>query len=138
MADKMNPEVKAMWLDALRSGEYEQTVSRLRDEKGYCCLGVLCDLHADATGTKWNMTEPWKPRYLGENATLPALVKQWAGLDDDNPIIGTHEVIEAVCDEYGYDTDETGTHTEVLLAAEANDGLGWTFQQIADAIEENL
>lgn len=138
MPDKMNPEVKAMWLDALRSGEYEQTFSRLRDEKGYCCLGVLCDLHAQTTGGEWNMTELWKLRYLGEGATLPALVEQWAGLDNDNPIIGTHEVIGAVVDEYGYETNETGTHTEVLLAAEANDELDWTFEQIADAIEENL
>ncbi len=27
---------------ALRSGDYDQTQNVLRDSKGYCCLGVLC------------------------------------------------------------------------------------------------
>lgn len=32
------------WVKALRSGKYQQTKSRLQDEKGYCCLGVACDI----------------------------------------------------------------------------------------------
>lgn len=46
----MNPEIKKKWVEALRSGEYEQTEGQLRvdDEKGkpvgYCCLGVLCEV----------------------------------------------------------------------------------------------
>lgn len=32
------------WIDALRSGKYEQAFWRLRDEQGRCCaLGVLID-----------------------------------------------------------------------------------------------
>ena len=46
------PQVRAnrlRVLDALRSGEYEQTdgtlKARRRDETvGYCCLGVMCDV----------------------------------------------------------------------------------------------
>lgn len=34
-------ELKAKWLGALRSGEYEQCVGMLKNETGYCCLGVL-------------------------------------------------------------------------------------------------
>lgn len=41
---KMDPEIKEQWLVALRSGRYQQTKSRLRDETGFCCLGVLCDV----------------------------------------------------------------------------------------------
>jgi hypothetical protein len=37
----MNEQIKQRWIEALRSGEYEQTQGRLRDETGYCCLGVL-------------------------------------------------------------------------------------------------
>ena len=42
----MNPEWKAKWLTALRSGEYKQCQGRLRHtdfngEHSYCCLGVL-------------------------------------------------------------------------------------------------
>lgn len=40
----MNPEVKQKWVRALRSGEYNQTQGALQDRKGFCCLGVLCDI----------------------------------------------------------------------------------------------
>ena len=42
----MDAEIKRKWVEALRSGKYAQTKSHLRDEHGYCCLGVLCDLIA--------------------------------------------------------------------------------------------
>lgn len=38
----MNPELKAKWVAALRSGEYRQVSGRLRKGDGFCCLGVLC------------------------------------------------------------------------------------------------
>lgn len=40
----MDPEIKAKWIAALRSGRYPQTRAALRTDVGYCCLGVLCDL----------------------------------------------------------------------------------------------
>ena len=49
----MKPEIKQKWINALRSGEYEQGRKSLRDRNKYCCLGVLCDLHAKETGNKW-------------------------------------------------------------------------------------
>jgi hypothetical protein len=41
---KLNPEFKAKWLEALRSGKYKQTTGVLRSAEGFCCLGVACDL----------------------------------------------------------------------------------------------
>ena len=42
--NKMNPELKKRWVDALRSGEYQQGTSVLRDKNDRrCCLGVLCE-----------------------------------------------------------------------------------------------
>ena len=42
---KLDPEIKAKWLEALRSGKYEQGKGCLRDHEGkYCCLGVLADI----------------------------------------------------------------------------------------------
>lgn len=35
------------WIVALRSGNYKQTMGTLRDDVGYCCLGVLCDINKD-------------------------------------------------------------------------------------------
>lgn len=44
-APKMDPKVKARWVEALRSGKYGQGVGMLRDKDGhYCCLGVLCEV----------------------------------------------------------------------------------------------
>lgn len=41
----MNKEIKQKWLEALRSGRYEQGTGRLRSNHGkYCCLGVLEDV----------------------------------------------------------------------------------------------
>lgn len=33
--------IKDAWVEALRSGEYVQTEGFLKNEQGYCCLGVL-------------------------------------------------------------------------------------------------
>jgi hypothetical protein len=48
----MTPELKKLWVDALRSGNYDQTKQYLKvqddvdDEEanGFCCLGVLMDI----------------------------------------------------------------------------------------------
>jgi len=47
---KMTPELKAKWVEALRSNKYTQGRSRLKrlsvgnETPEYCCLGVLCDI----------------------------------------------------------------------------------------------
>lgn len=52
--NKMDPEWKAKWLEALRSGRYEQGQGYLKNKKNkFCCLGVLCDL---VDPTKWAYT----------------------------------------------------------------------------------
>ncbi len=45
----VNAELKAKWVEALRSGKYRQGREQLRDHDTYCCLGVL----ADVRGYKW-------------------------------------------------------------------------------------
>ena len=40
----MKAELKAKWVEALRSGEYEQGEGALKKGNSYCCLGVLCSL----------------------------------------------------------------------------------------------
>jgi hypothetical protein len=46
--ERMKPELKAKWLEALRSGAYQQVQGCLKceinDQPKFCCLGVLCDL----------------------------------------------------------------------------------------------
>ena len=41
---KLKPEIKILWVGALRSDDYTQTRKALHDAEGHCCLGVLCDL----------------------------------------------------------------------------------------------
>lgn len=46
---RMRKSVRARWVAALRSGEYQQGYSALHavtpeDEHRFCCLGVLCEL----------------------------------------------------------------------------------------------
>lgn len=39
----MDANLKSRWIEALRSGKYEQGSGQLKDHSGnYCCLGVLC------------------------------------------------------------------------------------------------
>lgn len=40
----MNPEIKAKWVEALRSGKYQQGTGRLCWNGEHCCLGVLYDI----------------------------------------------------------------------------------------------
>jgi hypothetical protein len=40
----MKQEFVKPWTDALRSGEYKQTKKVLKDQDGFCCLGVLQDV----------------------------------------------------------------------------------------------
>ncbi len=40
----MDAKLKAEWVKALRSGEYDQTVGHLMSGGRYCCPGVPCDI----------------------------------------------------------------------------------------------
>jgi len=45
MEFKLNPEDKAKWVAALRSGQYTQGRGELKDYYGcFCCLGVACEI----------------------------------------------------------------------------------------------
>lgn len=120
----MNQQIKQQWIEALRSGEYQQTEEQLRDHFGYCCLGVLCDLYCKANeGSCWgdggdlfrlrtNMEEY-------EFVRLPMSVSEWAGLSgSDNPIV-----------EYG---------EEKVAISDLNDRERLSFNQIAAIIEDQL
>jgi hypothetical protein len=119
----MDEDVKAKWLDALRSGEYEQAEGALHVIEGgkekFCCLGVLCDLAVqegvDVTVRKEPGESSWK--YDRENGVLPRSVQRWAGLDAENPSVFHEGDIDGI--------------------AALNDQ-GSTFDVLADLIEEQL
>jgi hypothetical protein len=131
-----NVENIRKWVDALRSGKYKQGTGFLKrvvdGETCHCCLGVACEVSglvpewADCTSMHTE-SGALAPAFDTGTSFLPMAVAEWLGFDspiDDNsnPTIGT-EVDE---DEVEWDID----------AVDANDVNGWSFDQIADALEK--
>lgn len=121
----MNEQIKEQWTVALRSGEYKQGMLILREGDTFCCLGVLCDLHAKAGLGEWRMTDG-RYKYLAAGdygddaavATLPVEVMDWAGIDL-----------------HLRSTVRLPTSSDSLVALNDN---GHSFKQIADIIEKEL
>lgn len=139
----MNPKIKQMWLEALRSGEYTQGAGHLRVsmtednihfQDTHCCLGVLCDLHRQTTAslTNWTITSDGLWSYEGYEETLPESVVEWAGIEDMNPNINISAIKFA--DWYPHDI-VSSANTSTL--AQLNDA-GASFEHIANVIEAQL
>lgn len=111
------------WIDDLRTTGALQVQGQLTDGIGYCCLGRACEL-ARQDGVVF-MRGVDEFRYVSaindrDNSAgmLPLAVAEWLGG------IGTDPVIAVLNN--GVD----------LSATEANDSLEWSFDQIADALEQ--
>lgn len=117
---KMNPEIKVKWIDALRSGGYEQSHSYLHGSRdGYCCLGVLCDVSGIG-------------HWIEGNDSTGAFFYEAGG---NHPGVSKppHAVLEAV--------GLSGAATATIAVSDLiimNDSRGRSFNEIADWIEENL
>ena len=119
---KLKPEFKAKWLAALRSGEYGQGKSALNPGPGkYCCLGVACVVNGN-TLTKPNLLQLNTTIKLGLPRTEDA--REWWGTfpvpksDIDSPRV------------------KVGRRWYSLTTL--NDEHNYTFDKIADLIEEQL
>lgn len=128
----MNPEVKAKWLEALRSGEYKQARHTLRScNGGFCCLGVLSDVYRKEVGGSWEWAYDDDTAYSIVNKNqddyatveLPNCIKHWAEVDACNPQVHLKNLND---DNPGF-----------ISLAELNDE-GKTFNEIADLIEKQL
>ena len=118
----MNPEIKKKWVEALRSGKFKQGKGALyKSTSGYCCLGVLCKVMGYKFVPSKNFFSMSKISCDTEGEMVTILsdeIYQKAGLDTNK---GSRVFIN---DEY-------------LYLTEHNDH-GKTFEEIADAIEEQL
>ena len=129
----MDDTVKQKWLDALRSGDYEQGIGALRKANGtdtFCCLGVLCDLYQDATG-KGEWEKPGhrkKYRFITPNGeeqgVLPDDVCDWAGLEVNQGASLSPDALP----------DDKSTHYNLSSLNDAD----YSFGDIADVIEQTL
>jgi hypothetical protein len=111
----MKEDIKDIWLQALRSGDYKQGSGALKKGDSFCCLGVLCDLHSKITGMgQFNNFE-----YVTENHTstqfLNKDVKEWSGMKSECGHLYS----------IGFDTPALATLNDAGIA----------FEQIADHIE---
>lgn len=132
---KMNPEVKQKWIDALRSGNYEQGSEKLRTVTGYCCLGVLCDLYSKEQGAEWEFrgldenthqtTDYWY--FEDQSEFLPESVKEWAGLPVVNPSVRVDVTDNDDEDDWFYNDE----------IANLNDS-GYTFNELSNVIEQQF
>ncbi len=119
----MNTAAKA-WVKALESGKFSQTKNELRDHQGYCCLGVACELAAEAgiigKAKHWlDDDDNDHFSYAGESLGLPPKVQRWLGLADR---FGKFKDEGA-----GWDVDESLTNL--------NDDKNYTFKKIAALIK---
>lgn len=117
----MKKKIAGRWVEALRSGKYSQTREQLRCDEphgslpaGFCCLGVLCDLHDP---NLWEGESYWFANGMRENGTLPPTVKEWAGMQSADGRIGP----------WG----------KALGNLAAMNDAGSTFPQLADLIEQH-
>jgi hypothetical protein len=90
MESKMRKDIKKIWVNDLRSGNFTQADSVLcecpsvNDKKNqhHCCLGVLCDIYARKVKKKRLINVLNKVKKEGEYELLNDEVLKWAGLKD--------------------------------------------------------
>lgn len=131
----MNTENVAKWVQALRSGEYEQTqevLARepLAGESSFCCLGVACEVAIqDGLDIERKVNVEGNVLYDTSVATLPDSVSRWlgVGLGYENVSVYTFNTNNDVVDSH------LGERVTVTLL---NDRFGFSFEEIADALEK--
>ena len=109
----MNKEIAKRWVDAARSGEYKQTRFALKRNNCFCFLGLLCELHREEFGGKWER-KLHGVVYMGYRCSLPAEVCEWAGIVNQNVMT----------------KDNESHHLSHL-----NDTKLFTFEQLANLVE---
>ena len=116
--ETLNITLARKWVDALRSGEYEQTTNLLRDDKGFCCLGVLCDISG---------LGEWK---RDENGNYTFHVP--GSVEYTFPPYAVDDALGVIARYIGLNSD-----INALMLSSLND-TGKTFPEIADEIERRL
>lgn len=128
----------AAWIEALRSGNYPQTKNCLRNNAGFCCLGVLGDVVANEKDIGWgSQTEedceeiPLVVDGKTYEADLPhAMFERWTGLGGEFILPKDVEVIAA--EEIPL---KPSPKHPVTAFIEMNDDYKADFDEIADLVE---
>ena len=118
--------VQRQWVEALRSGNYQQGKIKLRKNDSYCCLGVGCEMFlGDGTA---------KEPYVSRDDAEVYVVYAWEGSTASAPkrLVEILKLKTALGETqlHSFDYDEPDSLSSM------NDH-GKTFAEIADAIEAN-
>ncbi len=138
-----DPEVKAKWIATLRSGKYVQGKEALEMDGCNCCLGVLCRIYPDVKVLEYNPAGKTPFKYkngLADCNYLPAeLGYEIFGESIGNPYISFMEGNKEKLDKIAIKYDKHCLSPEIngVTLATLNDS-GWSFEMIADVIEEFL
>ena len=111
IVNRTRKQVVKRWIKALRSGKYAQTTKKLRDNQGFCCLGVLCDLASKDGGNQW-VDQGGRYVYGTRIGALPDNIQNFIFTDDY-----TLKSIDLI---------------------DLNDEKQYTFAEIANVIEKEL
>jgi hypothetical protein len=105
------------WLISLRSGKYKQCEENLRNESGFCCLGVACEIQGiEHSGLHGFMFDAF---YM-------------TATPDSNWFKNTY----GFCPSHLMNSDKDGS--DVSCLADMNDVHKFNFEKIADVIEFNI
>lgn len=110
----MKKKIAMEWAEALESGLYKQGTGQLRKGDKFCCLAVLCNLHA-IKHPEIASKETYEDEYLKSGNFCPELVMNWSGLKDE----------EGYCE------------TLQTSLTELNDCNKWSFNSIAEVIRKH-
>ncbi|UBF29935.1 hypothetical protein K9N68_37630 (plasmid) [Kovacikia minuta CCNUW1] len=137
---KIDPSKKAIWVEALREGQYTQGQGYLRMEDTdegegcfcYCCLGVGLDLMDSSKWKKESHIYSYPSHFRNFNGYPPPEFFDWLGVPDNRDF-----------NDGFYVENENGmNHAQLAdewwrVLASMNDK-GYTFEEIADWIEQHL
>lgn len=112
---------------ALRSGRYSQTQKTLREGDAFCCLGVACDISGVGS---WDEHDVYLVDSARATHLLPIEVSEYFGLETNGGSFGPDEV------RWREGLSPRMQKYLILDLAVLNDE-GWSFEQIADFIEDN-
>lgn len=134
----MNREIaerREKWIKALRSGEYKQGFTRLRQDDRYCCLGVACDVYHQMTGEGQWIDSSFKGFVFrirpedtgGAQIFLPRTVANFFGVKTPTGEFMERDAMNAL----------KPTKTYVRSLSGMNDSGEFTLEEVADFLENN-
>jgi len=149
-------EIKTLWTEALRSGEYDQGSGSLKAvdcTPKFCCLGVLTDLYRKDKDVSWEEAtelarDPDEYNPTKATSYMPECVASWAGfLESELSDQGDDGIdVELIPDEeweeprVAVNRKFSSRNASVINDSYINNPhqkVG-SFEDIADLIEENL